>query len=87
MATDRGLSQADREAVDKCAAYLHYDQYFTQGLPLATRVIEGACIYPDGSDYDLISDIPDRQAPAMAASADPCHPCPDPCHLPALLGL
>ncbi|MDH4319496.1 MAG: ISKra4 family transposase [Desulfobulbaceae bacterium] len=52
MATDRGLSQADRKAVDKCAAYLlkyreylRYDQYLAQGLPIATGVIEGACRY------------------------------------------
>jgi hypothetical protein len=52
MATDRGLSQADRKAVDKCASYLlkyrehlRYDQYLAQGLPIATGVIEGACRY------------------------------------------
>jgi len=52
MATDRHLSQADRKAVDKCAAYLlkyreylRYDQYLAQGLPIATGVIEGACRY------------------------------------------
>jgi len=52
MATDRGLSKADRKAVDKCAAYLlkykeylRYDQYLAQGLPIATGVIEGACRY------------------------------------------
>lgn len=52
MATDRGLSQADRKAVEKCAEYLlkyreylRYDQYLIQGLPIATGVIEGACRY------------------------------------------
>lgn len=52
MATDRGLSEVDRKAVDKCAEYLlkyreylRYDQYLAQGLPIATGVIEGACRY------------------------------------------
>lgn len=52
MATARGLSDASREAADKCAdyllkyrKYLHYDQYLAQGLPIATGVIEGACRY------------------------------------------
>lgn len=49
-ATRRGLSQTEREPVDKCAryllnhrAYLHYDQYLAAGYPIATGVIEGAC--------------------------------------------
>jgi hypothetical protein len=49
-ATLRGLSKKAREPVDRCAryllnhtAYLHYERYLTQGLPIATGVIEGAC--------------------------------------------
>jgi len=52
MATDRGLSKAQRKGVDKCASYLqkykeylHYDEYLAKGLPIATGVIEGACRY------------------------------------------
>ena len=52
MATDRGFSPKERKAVDTCAEYLlkyreylRYDQYLTQGYPIATGVIEGACRY------------------------------------------
>jgi hypothetical protein len=47
-ATRQGIKA--REGVDTCAeylhnnaSYLHYDQYFARGLPIATGVIEGAC--------------------------------------------
>jgi hypothetical protein len=50
MATVRKLTTVERKSVDKCAnyllknrAYLHYDQYLSLGLPIATGVIEGAC--------------------------------------------
>jgi hypothetical protein len=49
-ATLQGLSDQEREAVDKCAAYLvkyrpylRYDHYLAKGYPIATGVIEGAC--------------------------------------------
>lgn len=49
-ATRRTLSPKAREPVDTCARYLlkyapylHYDRYLSQGLPIATGVIEGAC--------------------------------------------
>ena len=49
-ATRQGLSAYAREAVDACADYLlnyrdylHYDRYLTEGLPIASGVIEGAC--------------------------------------------
>ena len=49
-ATKRKLSAEIRKPVDKCARYLsnhlpylRYDQYLSQGLPIATGVIEGAC--------------------------------------------
>lgn len=49
-ATRRNLTEGRRGPVDKCAdyllaykAYLHYDQYLRDGLPIATGVIEGAC--------------------------------------------
>jgi len=49
-ATRRGLSPGARKPVDTCArylrnhsAYLRYDSYLAQGLPIATGVIEGAC--------------------------------------------
>jgi hypothetical protein len=49
-ATLRGLSTAQREAVDVCAnyllaykPYLRYDRYLARGFPIATGVIEGAC--------------------------------------------
>jgi hypothetical protein len=49
-ATRKQLSQGEREPVDKAADYLannearlHYDQALSQGLPIATGVIEGAC--------------------------------------------
>jgi hypothetical protein len=49
-ATRRGMSPKAREPVDKCAhylleysPYLRYDRYLSQGLPIATGVIEGAC--------------------------------------------
>ena len=49
-ATRRGLTTEARKAVDKCAGYLlkyrdllRYDQFLTQGFPIATGVIEGAC--------------------------------------------
>jgi hypothetical protein len=49
-ATLRRLSPSDRKPVDHCAhylltyaPYLRYDHYLTQGLPIATGVIEGAC--------------------------------------------
>lgn len=49
-ATLRELEPSQREAVDDCADYLlkykhmlRYDEYLSQGLPIATGVIEGAC--------------------------------------------
>jgi hypothetical protein len=49
-ATRRGLSPKARDPVDTCAhyllkysPYLRYDLYLSQGLPIATGVIEGAC--------------------------------------------
>lgn len=49
-ATRRQLSQNQRKPVDKCADYLtkylpmlEYDVYLSEGLPIATGVIEGAC--------------------------------------------
>jgi len=49
-ATRQGLSPKAREPVDTCATYLlnkspylHYDRYLSQGFPIATGVIEGAC--------------------------------------------
>jgi hypothetical protein len=49
-ATRRKLTADVRKPVDICAgyllnhsAYLRYDRYLAQGLPIATGVIEGAC--------------------------------------------
>jgi len=49
-ATLRALSSKQREPIDTCAryllnhsSYLHYDLYLSQGFPIATGVIEGAC--------------------------------------------
>jgi len=49
-ATLRGLSSKQREPIDTCARYLlnhspylRYDRYLSQGFPIATGVIEGAC--------------------------------------------
>jgi len=49
-ATRRQLSQKQRKPVDKCSNYLmkylpmlEYDVYLSEGLPIATGVIEGAC--------------------------------------------
>jgi len=49
-ATRRQLGQTRRKPVDKCADYLtkylpmlEYDLYLSEGLPIATGVIEGAC--------------------------------------------
>ena len=49
-ATRRCLAAKAREPVDACARYLlnnspylRYDRYLSQGLPIATGVIEGAC--------------------------------------------
>jgi hypothetical protein len=49
-ATLRALSVKAREPVDVCArylsnhsAYLRYDHYLANGLPIATGVVEGAC--------------------------------------------
>jgi len=49
-ATRRDLSSKARKPVDICARYLlnhspylRYDRYLSQGLPIATGVIEGAC--------------------------------------------
>lgn len=49
-ATHRCLTATDREAVDDAIAYIHknslyihYAQFLTEGLPIATGVIEGAC--------------------------------------------
>jgi hypothetical protein len=49
-ATRRALSSKQREPVDICARYLlnhspclRYDHYLSQGFPIATGVIEGAC--------------------------------------------
>jgi hypothetical protein len=49
-ATLAGLTLAEREPVEKCVGYLRsnisyicYPQYLSQGLPIATGVIEGAC--------------------------------------------
>ena len=49
-ATRKNLDAKVREPVDACATYLlnkspylHYDRYLSQGFPIATGVIEGAC--------------------------------------------
>ena len=49
-ATRNQLSQKKREPVDKCADYLdkysvmlEYDSFLSDGLPIASGVIEGAC--------------------------------------------
>ena len=49
-ATMREMKSKDRHAIDDCAdyllkyrAYLKYDQYLAEGLPISTGVIEGAC--------------------------------------------
>jgi len=49
-ATKRGLTEAEREAADKCADYIEnhrqyvrYDECLAAGFPIATGVIEGAC--------------------------------------------
>jgi len=49
-ATRQQLTQKQREPVDKCAGYLtkylpmlEYELYLSEGLPIATGVIEGAC--------------------------------------------
>ncbi len=49
-ATLQKLNAKKREPVDTCATYLlnkspylHYDRYLSQGFPIATGVIEGAC--------------------------------------------
>ncbi len=49
-ATRRGLSQKEREPVEKCAEYLNknawylrYPEFLSNGFPIATGVIEGAC--------------------------------------------
>jgi hypothetical protein len=49
-ATLKGLDNKTREPIDTCATYLinkspylHYDHYLSQGFPIATGVIEGAC--------------------------------------------
>ena len=49
-ATRKKLSDEARKPVDTCATYLHnkspylhYDRYLSQGFPIATGVIEGAC--------------------------------------------
>ncbi|MGK7918235.1 MAG: ISKra4 family transposase [Prochloraceae cyanobacterium] len=49
-ATLKKLSPKERENADKCANYLlkyrnylHYDQYLSQGYPIASGVIEGTC--------------------------------------------
>ncbi len=49
-ATRRGLGPKARKPVDVCAnyllnksPYLHYDRYLSQGFPIATGIIEGAC--------------------------------------------
>jgi hypothetical protein len=59
-ATLHQLSSDKRKAVDKCADYLtkygpmlEYDQYLSEGLPIATGIIEGACRH-------LIKDRMDR---------------------------
>lgn len=59
-ATIHQLSSDKRKAVDKCADYLEkyslileYNQYLSEGLPIATGVIEGACRH-------LIKDRMDR---------------------------
>lgn len=59
-ATFHQLSSDKRKAVDKCSDYLEkyqpileYDRYLSQGLPIATGVIEGACRH-------LIKDRMDR---------------------------
>jgi hypothetical protein len=49
-ATRKGLEENMLEPIDTCATYLlnkspylHYDRYLSQGFPIATGVIEGAC--------------------------------------------
>jgi hypothetical protein len=49
-ATLAGLADKEREPVDKCVGYLksnityiRYPEYLSQGMPIATGVIEGAC--------------------------------------------
>jgi len=49
-ATRKGFDKKTREPVDTCAtylinksAYLHYNHCLSQGFPIATGIIEGAC--------------------------------------------
>jgi len=49
-ATIKELTPKERQPIEKCATYLHnkspylrYDYYLSEGLPIATGVIEGAC--------------------------------------------
>lgn len=51
-ATNKGLNQTQRKAVDQCAGYLlnltpyfKYQEYLKEGYPIATGVIEGVCRY------------------------------------------
>ncbi len=51
-ATNRHLKRADRKTLEDAIEYLHnnsiyihYAQFLTEGLPIATGVIEGACRY------------------------------------------
>jgi hypothetical protein len=51
-ATLAALTAKEREPVDKCVGYLksnisyiRYPEYLSQGMPIATGVIEGACRY------------------------------------------
>lgn len=51
-ATNQKLKKSQREAVDTCcdyllkkSPYLKYHQYLSQGFPIATGIIEGACRY------------------------------------------
>jgi len=50
LATQRGLSGANKKALGRLSSYLHknrhrmrYDEYLRQGYPIASGIIEGAC--------------------------------------------
>ena len=83
-ATLRSLAAKVRAPVDKCAnylldykAFLHYDEYLRDGLPIASGVIEGACRHLvndrlgiTGAHWSLLGAEAILQLRALASSGD-----------------
>ena len=84
-ATTYGYSPAERAGADECARYLEnkkdyldYATALTQGWPIATGIIEGACRYIVKDRMDITGARWASKAPRPSSSSAPSPPPPPP---------